>query len=443
MINGIEGIPGSGKSYEAVAFHILPALQAGRLVITNLPINVAMFAAIDPGYADLIQIRTRSQPILGTWDATRLDENGNGEAFQLFPSGHDFTRRIEIKTKGKAFELVADGRTYLPPTTQAPFSQVWDYYSTWKHPQTGQGPLFIVDECHVPIPRITADDQVREWFSLHRHFNADVLLMSQRFRKIHPDISELCAILVRCRKADILGRADSYIRKVHAGYPGSVISTEERKYKPEIFPLYKSHTQGNSVAESGASDVKPLTVQFRRLTWAVWLLAVPFVLYAFWPSSTEKRKPVTDEAWYKALPPPGQNGNAPQAQPSIDPFPAPAGANPDLGTAVAPPGVPDPFHGKTIHLTGWIKLGARQVHTFTIADGGRRIFDLQLSDLERSGYTFKPLGECAGFLVFDGKPRPVTCDAPVLAVASPSTPIVVDQSSGRRSDDSLSPSQPL
>lgn len=109
---------------------------------------------------------------------------------------------------------------------------------------------------------------------------------------------------------------------------------------------------------------------------------------------------------------------------------------------MTPPGLLDPFQGKTIHLTGWMKLGALQVYTFTIADGGRRLFDLRLVDLERSGYSFKPMGECAGVLVFDGKSRPVTCDAPVLAVASPSTPIVVDQSSGRRSDDSLT-AQPL
>jgi zona occludens toxin len=34
-----------------------------------------------------------------------------------------------------------------------------------------------------------------------------------------------------------------------------VVSVEERKYKPEFFKLYKSHTQGNSVAEAGAQDV--------------------------------------------------------------------------------------------------------------------------------------------------------------------------------------------
>ena len=440
MINGIEGIPGSGKSYEAVAFHVLPALQAGRLVITNLPLLVKMLVAVNPDYADLIELRTKAQPVLGTWDASRLDEDGNGEAFQLFPDGYDFARHLEVRTKGEALQLFSEGRVYVFPATVAPFSQVWDYYTTWKHPKTGQGPLFIIDEVHVPLPRQKADEQVREWFSLHRHFNADVLLMSQRFRKIHPDISELCAMLVRCRKADILGRSGSYIRKVHAGYPGAVISTEERKYKPEIFGLYKSHTQGNSVAEAGASDVKPLTVQFRRVTWLVWLIAASFCVYAFWPKSKPEPKPV-DTSWLKDLPPgPPRETFAPgDIRPATVSPSAPVASAKPIDSGV--PGTPDPFEGKTIHLTGWMKFGSRQVYTFTIADAGRRIFDLQLADLARSGYSFQPLGECAGLLVFDGKSRPVTCDAPVLAVASPSTPIVVSQTTGRRSDDSINPSR--
>jgi zona occludens toxin len=121
MINGIEGIPGSGKSYEAVAFHVLPALQAGRKVITNLPICVEMFAAIDVEYLKLLEVRTRAQPIRGTWDFSRVDDSGNGEAFQLFTDGH----------------------VDPVPAAVVPFSRVWDYYSTWKHPKTGQGPLYV------------------------------------------------------------------------------------------------------------------------------------------------------------------------------------------------------------------------------------------------------------------------------------------------------------
>ena len=72
MINGLEGIPGSGKSYEGVVYHVLPALKAGRKVITNLPLNVDAFAAIDPAYRDLIEVRTRPAPCIGEWNAANI-----------------------------------------------------------------------------------------------------------------------------------------------------------------------------------------------------------------------------------------------------------------------------------------------------------------------------------------------------------------------------------
>lgn len=415
MINGLEGIPRSGKSYEATVYHVLTALQKGYMVVTNLPLDVEMFAAINPEFRQLIEIRRRAAPVRGTWDINRIDDSGKGEAFMLFDDGH----------------------TEAPAPSVPVFGHVWDYYTTWRHPETGRGPFFAIDECHASLPAFGTPAEVVEWYKLHGHFNIDVLLMTQSFRDINQAIARLMGVLVKVRKADILGRSGSYIRKVHSGYRGAVISTEERKYKPQYFKLYKSHTQGNSVGEAEASDVKPFTVQFRRLTLLFWLIAVPFVLYAFWPKSKPVSKPV-DTSWMKDLPPgPPRETFAPG---DVRPVSSPAPAKTENRMEVSPPGVPDPFHGKTIHLTGWMKLGARQVYTFTIADGGRRIFDLQLADLVRSGYDFQPLGECAGLLVFDGKPRPVTCDAPVLAVASASTPIVVGESSGRRSDDSLTAS---
>lgn len=54
---GIEGIPGSGKSYEAVAFHILPALKNGRKVITNLPLEIEQIRIINPDWVNHIEVR--------------------------------------------------------------------------------------------------------------------------------------------------------------------------------------------------------------------------------------------------------------------------------------------------------------------------------------------------------------------------------------------------
>jgi zona occludens toxin len=46
MIYGLSGRPGSGKSYEAVVTHIIPALKDGRKVITNIPLNVQWFVDV-------------------------------------------------------------------------------------------------------------------------------------------------------------------------------------------------------------------------------------------------------------------------------------------------------------------------------------------------------------------------------------------------------------
>ncbi|MGB6097665.1 MAG: zonular occludens toxin domain-containing protein [Comamonas thiooxydans] len=114
MINGLEGIPGSGKSYEAVAYHVLPALQAGRKVITNLPLNIDALAAIDPTYRDLVEVRTRPTPQLGDWNAANIAEQ---EAFQLWTDKEPIPQSENVFT----------------------FGTVWDYYSEWRGSKN-QGP---------------------------------------------------------------------------------------------------------------------------------------------------------------------------------------------------------------------------------------------------------------------------------------------------------------
>ncbi|MFN1568607.1 zonular occludens toxin domain-containing protein, partial [Vibrio harveyi] len=45
-ISLLKGKPRSGKSYEAVRYHILPAIQEGRKVVTNIPLNIDEFVKI-------------------------------------------------------------------------------------------------------------------------------------------------------------------------------------------------------------------------------------------------------------------------------------------------------------------------------------------------------------------------------------------------------------
>lgn len=402
MINGLEGIPGSGKSYEAVAYHVLDSLQKGRLVVTNLPLFVDMFAAINPEYRKLIELRVRPAPIRGTWDASRVetDEHGNmsGEAFRLFEDGHVEQPAPSVRT----------------------FGHVWDYYHPWKDAK-GNGPLFVVDECHVPLPKIGTDPQVVEWFKLHRHFNADVLLMTQNFRRICADISDLLAMLVKCRKADILGDSGSYIRKVHGGYRGAVISTETRKYNPAYFKLYKSHTQGNSVAEQAASDVSPFLVKFNRFKWFVVSVAVGMCVWAFWPTP-QKAKPAAaaaKPAWLveaernkgKPLLPANYSDPEPVAQKLA--VAAPGGKTQPVGT---PAEIPEPYATKGLHVNGFIRMGGKTQYMLTVSENGATIGSVSESELVRAGYVFHGVSDCVATVQWRDRVRSITCDAPALTL---------------------------
>lgn len=389
MINGLEGIPGSGKSYEAVVYHVLPALQRGRLVITNLPLLVEMFAAVNPDYRNLIQLRTRTQPIRGTWDAEAVDDQSNGEAFKLFEDGH----------------------TEKPDPSVSVFGGVWEYYSEWKHPQTGQGPLFIIDECHVAMPSIGTDPQVVEWYKLHRHFNADVLLGTQSFRDMNQPIARLMAILIKVRKADILGKADHYIRKTHGGYRGGVVSTEERKYKPEFFKFYKSHTQGNSVAEAGAQDVAPFIVKFNRFKWGVLALSAVAIVWAFWPEaekpkSTVKRSPAAQAApvVVKAMAEPVQTVTEVIGKHATD---QPTATNE----------MPEPYGLKGLHVVGRMTMRGKTVYVVTVSQNGMPVTTVTSLELEEIGYKWKALTDCAASVQWKEKVRALTCDSPQITMA--------------------------
>ena len=413
MINALEGIPGSGKSYEAVAFHVLPALRAGRKVITNLPLNIDALAAIDPSYRDLIEVRTRPTPQLGDWNAANIAEQ-------------------------EAFRLWTDKEPVPQPENVFTFGTVWDYYSDWRGSKD-QGPLYVIDECHVALPKLGTPESVVQWFKLHRHYNADVLLMTQSFRDINQPIAQLIATLIKCRKADILGKKASYIRKVHAGYRGAVIQTDERKYESQYFGLYRSNTQSSGSAESGVTDVNPMIVIFNRFKWAWVALSLLCLVWAFWPDGER-------DVWGRRVVPsppvkPRVLGPAPGATATpVVASPTPTPAEPKLlepqpaTAAEAAPQVKDPLFGKQLHVAGDLSNKDKSVMLFIVSDGTRRMFEVTSDDLQDAGYSVKRLATCMVTVKFEGVVRPVTCDAPYLNTGGQDRPLVIDSATGARSD---------
>lgn len=228
MYNLLIGPPGGGKSYEAVVYHVLPTLESGRKVITNLPLNVPEFAKLDARFPALIELRTES--------------------------------------KGQGVDAHV-------------FGDVADYGSDWRDPKTGQGPLYVIDECHKALPRGGTQRKVEEWFAEHRHEGCDLLLITQSHGKISKAITDSVQVCYRVKKMTTFGRSDRYIRKVQDGVRGEVMSVTEREYESRYYRLYKSHTRSiASVFEADAKDINPAFAKWMRAGYIVVALPIVFMV---------------------------------------------------------------------------------------------------------------------------------------------------------------------
>jgi len=394
VINLLIGAPGGGKGYEATVFHILAALARGRKVITNMPLVVERFAALDPAYRELIDLRNSPLPALGTWQPTR-----------------------------EAGAFVIEGDPVQPAPTQRAFASVWDFYDTWKHPTKGFGPLFVLDECQYFMPAKGTSPEIEEWFALHRHFNCDVLLMSQSYGKLSRAVVDAVQLVYRVRKNIAFGSANSYVRKVQDGVRGEVVNTSIRTYEAKYFPLWRSHTQGGSVEELNADDVVPLWRHWSFIGAAICaLLVIGMLVFTktrvnpigvgakkITKPSQVDQEPAYAVKTYRA----GVEQPRPVAAPASAPQqPSPAGVERQASGS-------DPYGLRTLHVVGHLRMKGREVWSFLVATNGVGLVVVSDADLIAMGYAWQPFNECAGRLTFGSSSRFVMCDGPTVSYGVP------------------------
>ncbi|HHX8551796.1 assembly protein [Vibrio parahaemolyticus] len=360
MIYAIAGRPGGGKTYEAVAYHIIPAIKEGRKVITNITLNVDWFVKI---------------------------------------FGEDVRDLIKI----------VDGRLTDFGSTSRPFSQIEDYSDEWRN-EKGQGPLYIVDEAHMSLPSRGLPAAILEWFSIHRHYGVDIILLTQNIRKVHRDIKDMIEVTYRCTKNTAMGSSNSYTKKVQDGCNGEVVNTSIRSYKSEYFPFYKSHSQSNKhVQEAQAKDIKPFWKRWPVVGSALLLsLGLVFNIWAWWPEPEKAPEPVKQ-----------QNVNVE----------IPAGTPTAQGTETSPKKKNSsgfgPLDGYDFFITGYAKQIAFRTRLKSMAelnrdltfykiyidvyDGTDKLFSFDHTDLVDIGYQFEVLSDCVYRVTWEDSERIFTC----------------------------------
>jgi len=387
MIYGLVGKPGGGKSYEAVAYHIIPALKSGRKVVTNLPLNLEHFSSVfGKEILDLIEIRTEAK---------------GSNTFQ--------TKGITIGSgpKGK------------------PFSSLECYTDDWRG-ENNLACLFVIDECHLVLRKGSTPVSINDWFSMHRHLGFDLLLITQNFRKVDNDICDMIELVYYVTKNTMLGTSKTYTKKVKDGLRGDVVNTEQRTYEKKYFPFYQSHTLSNSaVQEATAADVKGIYSHWTFKGAVILFILALIIAGSLVFKSDEKEKDLKKSLEKHKEMQTSLSGVKPLPVVLSVPTSASMATVPNQSKKVAEidllkkTTITHPFYKLNFHLSGSYSSDDLSTVIFAASQNGQKIGYLYLKDFALAGYDVKVLGNCLAELSYQDTFHDfVVCDSPTVGLVA-------------------------
>ena len=182
MIELLEGVPGAGKSYHAVAEYLLPWVRKGRRI----------YVYVDGFYLDR----------LAKFEGVPLD---------------DLERQITVWQSGAE---VLDRLTTVEP-----------------------GSAVFIDECQTVFraqQKVSGD--ILRWLETHRHYGIDVLLICQDYRQVTSGVTRVVEMTTKFRRLDRFGLRNRYQAFVR-GNPEEleVIRGFTGKYDPRVYAYYGSY----------------------------------------------------------------------------------------------------------------------------------------------------------------------------------------------------------
>ena len=240
MIEMLEGVPGSGKSYYAVSERLLKWVRAGRRV----------YVFVDGFYLDRLA---------------------------LF-EGHDQAELEQQITLWLSGEDVKSGLLQVEP-----------------------GSAVLIDEVQTVFrSKDKTDPALLRWLETHRHRGIDLVLMCQQYGQVTLGVNRLVEATTKFRRLDRFGLKNRYQASVR-GNPDEVevIRMFTGKYEPTLYAYYSSYSSA-TVRETarGGSMLKSPTLLIGGLGLVV---AVGWFAFGGWLSGA---KPAPAVSVSKLPPPP-------------------------------------------------------------------------------------------------------------------------------------------
>lgn len=212
------GTPGAGKTFGVVRYVILPALDRGQRVVTNIPLNE--LALVD-----------------------HLRKNLDGLIVLV----------DEDQIRAPNFWFTTEG---LGETT------------------TKGGDLIVIDECHAfygSDQKIKSDHEVFRAVRLQRkfaggsgNFSTNIVFVTQDFRDVTTSLRAVCDSMYFMQKLVVVGKPNTFRVDVYGDCRksperGTVVSTMRGEYDPVYYGLYNSYSTGVGGLSSDQAGVELVT----------------------------------------------------------------------------------------------------------------------------------------------------------------------------------------
>ncbi len=332
-ISLIVGKPGDGKSYSAVHMCILPALQQGRALFTNIPINEELAR---------VELSLREDHYIKVVDKETLDKS----ELQSIPGG-----------------------------TLIVLDEVWRYWKKEERKPDTEDEKFFAEHRH-KIGRMPGIDGM---------LSQDIVIITQNTNEIPTWIKGRVASTYKVVKLNAVGAENRFRVDIYRGAQGerpqkdSFISASFGRYSSEVWRYYQSHTLGDTSGGVASATLEPGAAAKAsiwnntqlRVYFAVAVFAVAFVIYRF--GFTERGlfgSPQAHTSPVKIESVPTRSIAAPAVPPSV----SPAEVRKDVSPVAVSPSLPVPVPPvPTVSPDWWISgfVHTGEFHKIIITNGQR------------------------------------------------------------------------
>lgn len=344
-ISALFGNPRQGKSYTAVKRYIVPALKAGRTVITNIPLTDSCGSL--PG--KVIQFTRGSVDIEAIADMLLGDKDSSGE--------------------------------YIPK------------------PETSGG-LFVLDEFFFYCPAGTKPnkytDKVKAFFAMHGHTNngvyaTEILILAQNAGQVCSLVKDMVQQSYRVSKVEIGNKSymniDIYrgCAGVRSGDNKGLLTLAEREtFDEEFFQYYKTQTMSTGLGSEAKTDDATNGLRLPAIKWLA--LSALFIPFALWFAVSS----------FMSLMPAAKTET--ESEPVSGGSSAPSLARQEQGTrgsvseSVSVSVLQDLWAGVDIHLLGFIKSGDEVTRYYRVSKPDGSVVMLSSDDLRVLGLKVSQVG---------------------------------------------------